>query len=312
MRHKREGGREGRNHQGAANGKAGTTEEARAHGEGPKTNKTNSTQRQGPGHPGPETKESQRQQGRTTQKKKQKNRSTNRRREKQQGTKGRGRRGGGGSNHRGAATGKAGNTKEARARGEPGRGGPTKNKQHTAPRPRAPGAGDQRQPETAGARNRKKKTEHKAAARKTARHKKGGGGQQTPRSSRRPGRNHKRGEIARRAGEREANKTNSTQRQGPGHPGPENKESQRHWGRGTKKKKNKAGGRRKEKQGAKAQGTRGRKPDKERDKGGAENGKQEEEKKKGGGGGNRRITKGAAPARRGPSKAERPSGKGKR
>ena len=57
-----------------------------------------------------------------------------------------------------------------------------------------------------------------------------------------------------------------------------------YWGARRERKKHKAGGRRKEKQGAKAQGTRGRKPEKERDKGGAENVKQEEEKKKGGGG----------------------------
>ena len=147
-----------------------------------------------------------------------------------------------------------------------------------------------------------------------ARHKRGGGGQQPPRSSQRPGTNHKRGESAPRAEERQANKTNSTQRQGPGHAGPETRESQRQRGRTTKKKKTSPGGRRKEKQGAKAQGGRGRKPKKERDKGGARKTEQQEEGKKEGGGGegNQRTTKGATPARTGPSKAERQSSQRKR
>ena len=95
-----------------------------------------------------------------------------------------------------------------------------------------------RKPEKArdnGGAQREKKTEHKAAARKTARHKRGGG-QQTPGSSQRPRGNHKRGESARRAEEREDNKTNSTQRQDPGHPGLETRDSQRQrWGATRKK-----------------------------------------------------------------------------
>ena len=62
-----------------------------------------------------------------------------------------------------------------------------------------------------------------------------GGGQQPPKSSQWPGRNHERGETAQRAEEWEANKTNSTQRQGPGHPGPESRESQKQRGRATRK-----------------------------------------------------------------------------
>ena len=72
-----------------------------------------------PGHPGPETRESQKQRGRATRKKEK--RSTKRQREKQRDTKG-----GGGSNHQGAANGQAGTTKKARAHREPRSGGPTK------------------------------------------------------------------------------------------------------------------------------------------------------------------------------------------
>ena len=56
----------GRNQRRAANGQAGDTKEARAHGEpgSKRPGKTTKTQRQGPGHPGPETGESRRQLGR--------------------------------------------------------------------------------------------------------------------------------------------------------------------------------------------------------------------------------------------------------
>ena len=110
-----------------------------------------------------------------------------------------------------------------------------KDKQHKAPRPRAPGTGNQRKPETAGAettmeRNRKQigapSDENKAPKKGD-----GGGGQQPPESSQHRGGTHKQGESARRAENRKAHKgkTNS----------------------------------------AKAQGTRGRTPAKARDNGGA-------------------------------------------
>ena len=133
-------GEGGGNHKGAANGPAGNTKAARAHGKptrGDQQNKQEGgggaqkagekrgggeaekegrgTQRQGPGHPGPETRESKRQRGRRKKKKRT--------------------RGGGG-------------------------GGAS---EQTAPRPRAPGAGNKRKQETTGARkgNNGKKQERK-------------------------------------------------------------------------------------------------------------------------------------------------------
>ena len=70
----------------------------------------------------------------------------------------------------------------------------------------------------------------------------GGGGQQPPLSSQRPGGKHKRSESAQRAEKREANKANNTQRRGPGHPGPETRESQRQGQRKNEGKKRKKKG----------------------------------------------------------------------
>ena len=85
-------------------------------------------------------------------------------------------------------------------------------KQRTAPRPRAPGAGNQRKPETTGAhrgrreRRKKKKTPpHQAGATKTARHKKGGGG----------GRNHQR---AANGQARDTNEARAHEEPGSGRP----------------------------------------------------------------------------------------------
>ena len=200
--------------------------------------KTNSTQRQGPGHAGPETKESQRHRWRTT-RKRNKNGApsgSDENRETQHG-------GGRAATTREQPAARR-ETQKRRERTESRKAGGQQNKQHTAPRPRARGAGNQRKPETTGAHNQeeknKKRPEHKAAATKTARHNTGGGrGQQPPGSSQRPGRKHKKGESTWRAEKREANKTNSTHRQGPGHPGPENRESQRQQGRTTKKRRTK-------------------------------------------------------------------------
>ena len=111
--------------------------------------------------------------------------------------------------------------------------GRQQNKQHPAPMPRAPGAGNQRKLETTGAQNeRGKKTEHREAATKTARHNRGGGGQQPPRS------NHG-----------EAGHTNEARAHGEPRSGRPTKQTTH---------------------SAKAQGTRGRKPEKASDKGGAQ------------------------------------------
>ena len=97
-----------------------------------------------------------------------------------------------------------------------------------------------------------------------------GVGQQPPESNQRPGGTHKQGESARRA-----NKTNNTQRQGTGHPGPETKQSKRQRGR-------------------------------------AENNNEENEGKRAeqeeGGESKQRTKKGATPAQRGSRKVERPKG----
>ena len=150
----------------------------------------------------------------------------------------------------------------------------------------------------------------------------------------------------------EAHKTNETQRQGPGHPGSENQRKPETAGahKGNKKK-GKQGTERQQEQGdtkgkgqppessqrpgnmkearahgeprsakptkqtahsAKAQGTRGRKPKKATDKGGARITITEKRKKGGGEEGKQRTKTGATQALRGHSKAERRVGQRKR
>ena len=75
------------------------------------------------------------------------------------------------------------------------------------------------------------KESQRQRARRQEEEKIGDGGGAPPESNQQPGRQHNRGESARRAEKREANRTNNTQHQGPGHPGPETKESKRQRGR---------------------------------------------------------------------------------
>ena len=102
----------------------------------PQSQKTNNAQRRGPGHPGPKTKKRERQRGRRQEEKK-----------KQHGaaaTKTARQKGGRGQPPRGSQ--RPGGTPE---RGESARRA-EQNKDNTAPRPRAPGARNQRQRETQG------------------------------------------------------------------------------------------------------------------------------------------------------------------
>ena len=78
-------------------------------------------------------------------------------------------RGGGGSNHAGAANSQAESTKEGQAHGEPRSGRPTKQTTQV-PRPRAPGAGNQRKPETTGAHRGRRRRRKKKEKRKTKKH----------------------------------------------------------------------------------------------------------------------------------------------
>ena len=151
-------------------------------------------------------------------------------------------------------------------------GGP-QNKQNTAPRPRAPGVGNQREPETTGAPNgRKKKSKAPSGGNNSETQKRGGATAREQPTDRQ----HQTSESTRRAEKCKANKTNNTQRQGPPHPGLGTKESKRQSGR------------------------------KRRNDG------ETKKKSKGGGEGKERTKTGATPARRGPSKAERQDGKRKR
>ena len=192
-----------------------------------------------------------------------------------------------------------------------------KKKKHTAPRPRAPGAGNQRKPETTGAHNeREKKTKKKQKKpsnerqRRKSRDTEGGGGQQPAGSIQRPGGKHKTGESARGAEKREANKTNNTQRQGRGHPGSETRESKRQSGRTKREAEKKTTGRGGEERKTKRQGRRHPGPETKESK--RQRGRAEYEKKKGGGGegeGKQRTKEGATPARRGRAK-QKDRGKG--
>ena len=139
-------GRVGSNHQGAANGWAGHTNEARAHGQ---PSKTNATQRQGPGHPGAETRESQRQQGRRQEEKKKQTRH-----EAAATKTARHKRGGGG----GAAKRQAGSTKQARAHGEPRSGRQKKRTtKHSAKAQGTRGWRPEKAGDNGGAHNKRKK-----------------------------------------------------------------------------------------------------------------------------------------------------------
>ena len=168
--------------------------------------------------------------------------------------------GGGGTRHQGAANGQAGRKKKARAHGEP-RGGRKRKTQSTAPRPKAPGARNWRKRETTGARTRKKKTHKERSGGKEDREtQKGGGGNHQATTNSQAG--NTKGARA-HGGPRSARPTRQTTHS------------------------------------AKAQGSRGRKPKKAGDKGGAR--KTATEKKK-------RTKTGATPGRRRPSKAESQSG----
>ena len=151
------------------------------------------------------------------------------------------------------------------------------NKQHTAPRPAAPRAGNQRTLETMGAQKgkRREKKRHRAAATKTARHRRGGGGavgaaitREQPTAGRETQTRRERTESREAGGQQSKQHTAPrTKAAGAGNQRtPETPGAQKE-GRKKQKKTGRGGG--KEKQGAKAQGTRGREPKKERDKGGA-------------------------------------------
>ena len=132
-----------------------------------------------------------------------------------------------------------------RERTESRAAGGRQNKQNRAPRPRAPWAGNQRKPETTGAHEGRKRNESKAPSGNNKGETQTGGGWATAREQP-TARQHQRRESTRRAKKREANKTNNAQRQGPGHRGPETKESKRQSGRkednnGETKKKSKSG-----------------------------------------------------------------------
>ena len=126
--------------------------------------------------------------------------------------------------------------------------GGQKNKQHTAPRPRAPGAGNQRKPETTEAHNERKKERARRGSDENCETRKGGGG---------GGSNHQ-GAANGRVGN-----TNEAREHG-----------ERRSGRPTTQAAH----------SAKAQGTRGWKPERARDKGGA----QKEKKTTGRGGGGKK------------------------
>ena len=158
-------------------------------------------------------------------------------------------------------------------------------KQHTAPRPRVPGAGNQRKPETTGVRNEKeKKNGAQSGSVKNSETQKGGGG----------GSNHQGAASGPARTTKEARVQEEPRSWRPTKQKAHDAKAQGTWGRkpekvrdngGARGKKNTSqAGRRKEKQGAKARGTRGRKLKKESDKMGARKTGQQEEKKKGRGG----------------------------
>ena len=215
---------------------------------------------------------------------------------------------GGGRNRHGAANGEAGNTNKARAHREQRSRRPKKQTTHSANAQRTRGRKPAKARDNGGAQRTEKKHRAPKGSDENRETQKGrGGGQQPPESSQRQGGKQKQGQSARRPQKREANKTNSTQRQGRGHPGPETRESQRQRGRTTReKKKHRPEGGGKEKRSAKARGTVGREPKKAIDKGGAHKGK-----KKGGESG--RETRGGQTKdqKRGNPKPERAEQSGK-
>ena len=126
--------------------------------------------------------------------------------------------------------------------------GGQRNKQHTAPRPRESRAGNQKKPETTGARSEKEKKRSTKRQRERQGDTKGGGG----------GNNHNRAAHGQRGTTKKARAHREPRR-----------------GRPTKQTGH----------SAKAQGTRGRKPDKGRDNGGA---RRREKKTQAGGGGQKK------------------------
>ena len=194
--------------------------------------------------------------------------STERQRRKSRDTKGEGR--GGAATTREQPTARR-ETPKRREHTESREARSQQNKHHTAPRPRAPGAENQRKPGTTGAQIKdQKKTRHGAAATRTARHKRGGGG---------VGSNHQ-GAANGQAGDTEAARAHREPRSGrptkkhhtpprPRAPGAGNQRKQR-----TKRARR----------------------------------KQQREKEKKRGGGKQRSKKGETPARRGQSTAEGQSG----
>ena len=234
----------GSNYQGAANGQAKHTNEARAHGD------------PGSGRPRKQTKHSAKAQGTRGWKpeKAKDNGGAHRKRKKKKGHReaatknARHKRGGGGrgSNHQGAANGQAGDTKEARAHGEPRGGRQKKDTKHSAKaegnRGRKPGKAR----DNGGADKRRKKNKRKApsGSNKNRETQKGGGGAATTELPAAKRATRKRRERT-GAEKRKAIRTNNTQRQGPGHSGPETKESKGQRGRAENnngEKKSKGGG----------------------------------------------------------------------
>ena len=171
-------------------------------------------------------------------KKRKKERSSERQRRKPRDTKG-----GGGSHHQEAANGKAGHTKEARAHGEAGSGRPTKQTKHSAKAQGIQGRKPEKAGVNGGAQKKKQKRKKGTERRQQQRDTKGGGANAREQPT---ARQHQISESTRRAKNRVANKTNNTQHQGSGHPGPETKEHKRQRGRkednNGRKKKAKGGG----------------------------------------------------------------------
>ena len=299
------GGGGGSSHQGAANSQAGSTKEATAHREPrsgrPTKQTTHSAEAQGTRFRKPEK---ARDNGRTQRRRKKKGGG-----DRAAATKTAGHRGGGAATTREQPTAR----RETQTRGErteSREAGGQQNKQHTAPRPAAHGAGNQRAPETTRRqkekeRRKKEKQRHRAAATRPARHKRGGGGggnHQGAANGRAEDTNEVRAHEERGSRRLTEQTTHSAKAQGTRGRKPK-KVRDNEGAEGRKKREKKTTGRgrrRKGKQGAKAQGSPGRKPKKARDKEGARKTTKQEEKK--------RTERGATPAWRGPSKAERRSG----
>ena len=211
-------------------------------------NKANNAQRRGPGHPGPETREIQRQRGYTTQenkkKQKKKERSTEPQRRKTGDTKG----GGGAATTSKKPTARRDTEKRGESARRAGQRKAHKTNETQRQGPGRPGPETRESRRQRGRRKEGKKNESKApSGSKNSKTQRGGGGGTAREQV--TARQHQRGESTRRAKKREANKTNNTQRQGPGHPGPEAKESKRQRGRrgdnngGTEKKSKRGRGR---------------------------------------------------------------------